>query len=776
MNVFNAFATKPCTVVGMLTTIALTACGGSSDSGGSSTAVSQAAPSQLLATVVSIPVSELYVATTGSDTNTGSASSPLKTIAKASQLAKPGTVVHVAPGTYPGGFKTITNGTATARIRYQSDTRWAARIVPLSGSVTEAAWDNRGNYVDIVGFDIDGSVAQQGTAWTTGIYNGGSNDSIAKNHIHHISKAACPAGGGGGIGVDSYYGGVNASVEGNVIHDIGPAVCDAMHGIYFSTNGVVSNNLVYAVSDTGIRLWHDATRVTVVNNTLFNTGTGISVGGGDYYRTAGPSDYNRVSNNIVYDNRRYGVIETGATGSHSVYANNLLAKNGVADWRLQNGLLASGSVSAEPGFVNYVRTGGGDYHLSSASPAIDRGNATAAPLTDLDGAKRPSGNNFDIGAYESGAVGAGPGSGSSPVQGPAEPGSGSSPVQGPVTANQLYVATTGADSNPGTASAPFRTIVRAAQVALPDTTVWVAPGSYAGGFRTSASGSAGKPIKYVSSTRWGARILPPATSSNDMAWDNRGNYVVIDGFEIDGTSAQAGTPWLYGIYTGGSYNTIRNTHVHHIASKVACTSAGGSGIGVDSYYGGVMGTVEANLVHDIGPAGCSFIQGIYISTSGSVINNVVYRIAEAGIHLWHDANHVTIANNTVAASNTGIIVGGGDFYRTAGPNDYTNVSNNIVYDNRYGISEQGSTGIHNTYSNNLVYQNASYNWSLKNGLKSVAGVSADPGFAAYSRSGTPDFRLLGSSPAIGAGSTSGMPASDFGGILRTGADIGAYQH
>ena len=773
MKVCNAFATKPCNIVGMLTTIALTACGGAGDNGGSTTEVAQAAPAQLLATVASTPSAALYVATTGSDTNSGSASSPLKTIAKASQLAQPGTVIHVAPGTYPGGFRTNANGTATARIRYQSDTRWGARIVPPSSSATDTAWDNRGNYVDIVGFDIDGSVVQQGTAWATGIYNGGSNDTIASNHVHNISKAACPTGGGGGIGVDSYYGGVNATVDGNVIHDIGPAVCDAMHGIYFSTNGVVSNNLVYTVSATGVRLWHDATRVTVVNNTLFNTDTGISVGGGDYYRTAGPSDYNRVSNNIVYDNRRYGVIETGATGTHSVYANNLLAKNVVANWKLQNGLLASGTVSAEPAFVNYVRAGGGNYHLSSSSPAIDRGNATSAPLTDLEGAKRPSGNNFDIGAYEFGATGTG--TGTTPVTtAPVT----TAPVQSqtPATANNLYVATTGSDSNPGTASAPFRTIARAAQVALADTTVWVAPGSYAGGFQTSASGSSGKSIYYVSTTRWGARIVPPASSSKDTAWDNRGNYVVIDGFEIDGTTTQAGTPWAYGIYTGGSYNTIRHMHVHHIASNVACTSNGGSGIGVDSYYGGVMSTVDANLVHDIGPAGCSFIQGIYISTSGSVTNNIVYRIAEAGIHLWHDANHVTIANNTVAASNTGIIVGGGDFYRTAGPDDYTNVRNNIVYDNRYGISEQGSTGTHNTYSNNLVYQNSSYNWSLKNGLQSVAGISTAPGFVSYSRTGTPDFHLLQSSPAIGTGTTSGLPTTDFSGTVRAGADIGAYQH
>ncbi|UUZ54449.1 hypothetical protein LP419_39895 [Massilia sp. H-1] len=31
------------------------------------------------------------------------------------------------------------------------------------------------------------------------------------------------------------------------------------------------------------------------------------------------------------------------------------------------------------------------------------------------------------------------------------------------------------------------------------------------------------------------------------------------------------------------------------------------------------------------------MQGIYVSTSGRVKNNVVYRVAEGGIHLWHDA-------------------------------------------------------------------------------------------------------------------------------------------
>jgi hypothetical protein len=188
--------------------------------------------------------------------------------------------------------------------------------------------------------------------------------------------------------------------------------------------------------------------------------------------------------------------------------------------------------------------------------------------------------------------------------------------------------------------------------------------------------------------------------------------------------------------------------------------------------------VIGNLVHDIGPAGCAYIQGIYLSTSGSVKNNVVYRVAEAAIHLWHDATNVIITGNTVTSSHTGIIVGGGDFYYTAGPDDYTAVHNNIVYDNTYGISEQGKTGTHNTYRNNLVYQNT-YNWTLKNGLTHTGTVTAAPGFVAYSRSGTQDLHLSASSPAIGKGTSDQALPYDFDGKARTSAtgyDIGAYQH
>lgn len=343
----------------------------------------------------------------------------------------------------------------------------------------------------------------------------------------------------------------------------------------------------------------------------------------------------------------------------------------------------------------------------------------------------------------------------------------------------LYVAPNGSDSNPGTQDEPFRTIGRAAQIVTPGTTVHVAPGIYSGSFKTLVHGTAEARIIFESTEKWGAKIVPPLNSGSATAWFNRGNYVDIIGFEIDGTQYQGGTKWLSGIYNGGSYDSLRNNHVHHIANDVPCESTGGAGIGIDSYYRGTRSEVTGNNVHDIGPDGCRFLHGIYISTQAVVKNNIVYRVSGTGLQLWRDASNVLVAGNTVSGAHTGIVVGGGDYYHTKGPNDRTQVHNNIVFDNRYGIQELGETGPDNSYRNNLVFGNSGGDWKLADGKRHTGTVSAAPGFASYSRDGTPDFRLLPGSPAIGKA----LPAShspgerDFSGKpRRVPPDIGAIEH
>jgi hypothetical protein len=146
----------------------------------------------------------------------------------------------------------------------------------------------------------------------------------------------------------------------------------------------------------------DYKTVTVVNNgSVGSDGGGIVVGSGDYYGGfTGPGDNNIVTNNIVFNNNLWGIIENGNTGTHSTYHNNLVVGH-TTNWRLQNGLTHTGTVTANPAFVNYLANGTGDYHLAAGSPAINTGlNASYVPATDYDGVARPHGAAPDRGAYE----------------------------------------------------------------------------------------------------------------------------------------------------------------------------------------------------------------------------------------------------------------------------------------------------------------------------------------------------------------------------------------
>jgi FkbM family methyltransferase len=83
----------------------------------------------------------LYVATTGSDANAGTSSAaPLKTIAKAAQLARAGDVVTIGDGTYGGAVVVANSGTAAAPIVFQAATRGGVVLTDGSASFRPATW------------------------------------------------------------------------------------------------------------------------------------------------------------------------------------------------------------------------------------------------------------------------------------------------------------------------------------------------------------------------------------------------------------------------------------------------------------------------------------------------------------------------------------------------------------------------------------------------------------------------------------------------------------
>ncbi|HKB97990.1 MAG TPA: right-handed parallel beta-helix repeat-containing protein [Terriglobales bacterium] len=345
-----------------------------------------------------------YVSPDGSDRNEGSLKHPWMTIERAASWLLPGDTVHVLPGEYRGRIATAVSGLANARITYISDQKWGAHII--GDVIDRSAWDNRGNYVDITGFDVSG-------IGRTGIYNDGSHVRFIANHVHDIAGPTSALCDNGGAGIfHGNYSGFDNDTIGNRVHDVGwtnASLCatsgSQVHGIYHANRGGhILNNIVYHNRAYGIHLWHAASDVVISGNTVFNNGSsGLVVGAGDKPK-GNRADNCLVSNNIFAYNARYGFVESGNTGIHNRYIRNLTHENKLGSSQLQNGNVATGTVNADPQFVNYTGDSRGDHRLRPGSPALRSGSTEGAPRDDIEGRARSIASGIDIGAYQSSSI------------------------------------------------------------------------------------------------------------------------------------------------------------------------------------------------------------------------------------------------------------------------------------------------------------------------------------------------------------------------------------
>jgi len=328
---------------------------------------------------------EIYVSPTGSDDSPGTQAAPLRSVERAAKLARPGTEVLVGDGIYTGSITTDVDGTADGRISFVSANRGGAKIVGTGSR--DAAWQNNGDYVDIVGFDITGSNID-------GLLSGGSFVRIIDNNVHGFHAGNCITTANG------RYDMHDIDVIGNIASHCGADQLD--HGIYVShPHGIVANNIAYGNAGYGIHCWHNCNALDISNNLVFGNGEGgIVIGQGD-----GPNngrvaaDNFIVSNNIAVNNARDGIRESGTTGSNNQFLNNIIWNNGSQRINLQTAQ-QRGTVVADPEFVNFQPDGSGDYHLRSGSPALGAGVPLGAPATDIDGKPRPPNGRVDIGIYQ----------------------------------------------------------------------------------------------------------------------------------------------------------------------------------------------------------------------------------------------------------------------------------------------------------------------------------------------------------------------------------------
>jgi hypothetical protein len=278
-----------------------------------------------------------YVATTGSDSNSGSQSSPWRTLQYAVSKLTPGATLDVEAGSYagfivgwdPAGqsvYGTIA-GTASNPITIQADPAAAAGSVIINARNKETPvgidLEPGCDYITLSGFTIQGGsgIATYPTR-SEGVKLCGNHDSVTSCTVKNIDY-------GFGILAD------NANyvlLKGNTVSGTGShGNSDYGHGIYLSgtcTGAVINGNTIHDNDYIGIHINGDAseggtgivTNALIENNVIYNNGqNGINADG---------LQSSTIENNLIYGYAKYGIclyqIDAGGPSKNNVIVNNTI--------------------------------------------------------------------------------------------------------------------------------------------------------------------------------------------------------------------------------------------------------------------------------------------------------------------------------------------------------------------------------------------------------------------------------------------------------------------
>jgi hypothetical protein len=186
----------------------------------------------------------------------------------------------------------------------------------------------------------------------------------------------------------------NISIYNNKLHDnYFEGIVLAAEGGADLNNVSIYNNLIYNNRDRGfiVENYNFNVSFSFTNNTLYhNTNAEIAIYNPDA-RTIGV-----IRNNIVCANAKYSfLLAYNLHGTNTAIDQNLFYN--AYEYDGQPNALGVDYKISDPLFVNAEDL---DFRLQNKSPAIDAGSAIGAPGKDYDGAVRPQGKGYDIGAYE----------------------------------------------------------------------------------------------------------------------------------------------------------------------------------------------------------------------------------------------------------------------------------------------------------------------------------------------------------------------------------------
>ena len=357
-----------------------------------------------------------YVSTTGSDSNSGSSSSPWRNPQRCADApVRAGDTCIVRSGIYKDHnadgivvwVKGTSSGTSTKPIVIKSEILRGAKIIVPSLNKLNAGFRVSRSYYVIEGFDISGGTNPGLSASYTGIdFTSGATGSIARlNSIHHIGRTICSNSvyGFDGIFVHGTWGLI---LEKNTIYSVGRLRkgengCSTVrfqndHGIYVagSTNLIIRRNIVYD-TNRGFPI-HIYGGTTTNLNVYHNTLSGKSPTGKPAGQILLGSTINgaNIKNNISHD-PSYGMVNYYALKATKVSVSYNLSSNStlvdIPGILAPTGVIFSSNLKnvSNFGFVNTLLR---NYQIVSTSAARNRGSMSGVPAV-------PDGRP-DIGAYE----------------------------------------------------------------------------------------------------------------------------------------------------------------------------------------------------------------------------------------------------------------------------------------------------------------------------------------------------------------------------------------
>ncbi len=275
-----------------------------------------------------------FVASWGSDSGRGSATSPWRTLQKAADAVPPGATVYVRAGTY-AGFAIDRSGTSAARIRVMS---FPGERAVLRGDADHPAVVriSGAHWLILANLTIRDAPAR----WGAGVRvdRGSSHVTLTGLTLTHNDSFGVEI-------ADSTY----VTVKGSRItrNETGIQVSRAGTGVVISGNTIAGNDRMIVDDATpdndrganGVVLYRTTGRVTIRGNVLY----GNRAPSHDYGEDGGAFEIYAASNALITGNRMWdneNVLETGTDGTScqgNVFTRNVA--DGRATWGQASGMI-----------------------------------------------------------------------------------------------------------------------------------------------------------------------------------------------------------------------------------------------------------------------------------------------------------------------------------------------------------------------------------------------------------------------------------------------------